>query len=57
MIKPLAKLGLGLRTVLGIGRKDRVSPLQRERQAFEADVRQQLIKLKEKGLSLPVFTL
>jgi hypothetical protein len=47
----LAQLGLGKRE------KTRVSPLTEERVRFEKDVREQFVKLKEKGLSIPVFTL
>ena len=38
-------------------RTSRVSPLTRERQQFEEDVKGQFQKLKEKGLGIPVFTL
>ena len=53
-------LGLGLGTILralGFHKKARMSPFERERRSYEADVRKELIKLKEKGLSIPVFTL
>lgn len=51
-------LGLGqIIRVLGFGKKTRMSPFERERRTFEAEVRQELLKLKEKGLSIPVFTL
>lgn len=49
-----------LLTQLGLGKligKTRVSPMVRERQHFEADVRRQFEELKKKGLSIPVFTL
>jgi hypothetical protein len=51
-------MGLGniLRT-LGLGKKVRISPFERERRSYEQDVRKELLKLKEKGLSIPVFTL
>ncbi len=42
---------------LGSRRKRRVSPLVEERRRFEQEVREQLLKLKEKGISLPVMTL
>lgn len=47
----LAYLGLGKE------KQDRTSPIARERQRFEAEVKDQFLKLKEKGLSIPVFTL
>lgn len=37
--------------------EERISPLVRERQKFEAEVKDQFLKLKEKGISIPVFTL
>jgi len=57
MLKPLVKLGLGLKTALGLGPKGRTSPFEKDRRLFEADVKQQLVKLKEKGINLPIFTL
>lgn len=51
----LQALGLGW-----MGQKNKescVSPMVRERQRFEAEVREQFKKLKEKGISIPVFTL
>lgn len=43
---------------LGFGVKPkRKSPIARERERFEAEVREQFQKLKDKGLSIPVFTL
>lgn len=54
------KLALGLGSIfraLGLGKKARVSPFERERRTYEADVRKEFLKLKEKGLSIPVFTL
>ena len=42
---------------LGTQKKRRVSPLVEERKRFEREVREQLLKLKEKGISLPVMTL
>ncbi len=52
MKKLLAFLGLGPQ-----GKRSRVSPLTEERVRFEKDVHEQFVKLKEKGLSIPVFTL
>ncbi|MCX6793768.1 MAG: hypothetical protein NTY06_01550 [Candidatus Gottesmanbacteria bacterium] len=46
----LQKLGLGAKT-------ERKSPIARERERFEAEVKEQFQKLKDKGLSIPVFTL
>jgi len=50
----LKQMGLG-----GIGDKTkaRVSPMVRERQTFESEVRRQFVELKKKGISIPVFTL
>ena len=43
---------------LGLGAKiQRKSPVAKDRERFEADVREQFQKLKDKGLSIPVFTL
>ncbi len=39
------------------GKKHRVSPLVEERESFEREVKDQFLKLKEKGLSIPIFTL
>jgi hypothetical protein len=54
----------GLASILGKwapagaqGKTQRQSPVATERMRFERDVREQLIKLKEKGINLPVFTL
>lgn len=50
--------GLGLiARALGMGKKARISPFERERKIYREDVRRELLKLKEKGLSIPVFTL
>jgi hypothetical protein len=46
----IQRLGLG-------GKAVRESPMARERKRFEADVKEQFQKLKDKGLSIPVFTL
>mgnify|MGYP001562025839 FL=1 len=54
----LLALGLGhILRALGFGKKARVSPFERERTLYREDVRRELLKLKEKGLSIPVFTL
>lgn len=62
----LAQMGLGMSrgiawgmSVLGISapRKGRVSPHRLERERFEGEVRNQFLKLKEKGLGIRVFTL
>jgi len=43
---------------LGLGGKtERKSPIALERERFEAEVKDQFKKLKDKGLSIPVFTL
>jgi hypothetical protein len=34
-----------------------VSPFERERRTYTEEVRREFLKLKEKGLSIPVFTL
>jgi hypothetical protein len=46
----LARLGFG-------GKTERQSPITAERKRFEAEVKEQFQKLKDKGLSIPVFTL
>ena len=46
----LQRLGLGVK-------RERKSPVARDRERFEADVREQFQKLKDKGISIPVFTL
>lgn len=46
-----------LASLFGQGRKVRKSPLTEERERFELDVKDQLMKLKEKGISIPIFTL
>jgi len=51
----LKQMGLGSKS--GVNPKSRVSPLVRERQHFEEEVRRQFIELKKKGISIPVFTL
>ncbi|MBI3576588.1 hypothetical protein HY086_00940 [Candidatus Gottesmanbacteria bacterium] len=61
----IASIGLGLSRLIGGiysllfggGKKSRVSPLSRERERFEEEAKDQFKKLKEKGLSIPVFTL
>ncbi len=64
LLNILPPMGLGtvsklLRKVLEIlwGKKERISPLTRERQDFEKEAKNQFLKLKEKGLSIPIFTL
>lgn len=47
------RFGLGMAGV----RSERKGPVAREREQFEKDVKAQFQKLKEKGLSIPVFTL
>ena len=43
---------------LGIGAKaERKSPIARERERFEEEVKEQFKKLKDKGISIPIFTL
>ena len=43
---------------IGLVSKDkRQSPIALERKRFEAEVKEQFQKLKDKGLSIPVFTL
>ena len=44
------KIGLG-------GKVERKSPIARERERFEAEVKEQFQKLKDKGISIPIFTL
>lgn len=54
----LPSLGLGhILRALGLGKKARMSPFERERRSYEEDVRKELLELKKKGLSIPVFTL
>lgn len=61
----IASIGLGLSRwytgiislLFGGGKKSRVSPLSRERERFEEEAKSQFQKLKDKGLSIPVFTL
>jgi len=50
----LQQLGLG---VLAGGQNGRMTPMTKERIAFEEEVRRQFEELKKKGLSIPVFTL
>ncbi len=47
----------GLAALLGRGRVMRQSPVAKERIRFEKEVHEQFVKLKEKGISIPVFTL
>lgn len=62
----LAQMGLGVSRVITRGmsvlgmaapHKGRVSPHRLERERFEGEVRNQFLKLKEKGLGIRVFTL
>lgn len=57
MLKPLRNLGLGVLSALGIVKKGRISPFEKDRKAFEEEVKAQLLSLKKKGINLPVFTL
>ena len=50
----LKQMGLG---GSGDKAKARLSPMVRERQSFESEVRRQFVELKKKGISIPVFTL
>jgi len=50
----LKQMGLG--SIFGDS-KARVSPMVKERQRFESEVRRQFIELKKKGINIPVFTL
>jgi len=38
-------------------KEERKSPIAKDRERFEAEVKDQFKKLKDKGLSIPVFTL
>jgi hypothetical protein len=38
-------------------KEERKSPIAKDRERFEAEVKEQFQKLKDKGLSIPVFTL
>lgn len=40
-----------------VGKHERKSPIARERERFESEMKEQFQKLKDKGLSIPVFTL
>lgn len=53
----LTAFSRGLASLLGRGRVIRQSPLAVERKRFESEVHEQFVKLKEKGISIPVFTL
>lgn len=50
----LKQMGLG--SLVG-DTKSRISPMVKERQSFEKEVRRQFVELKKKGISIPVFTL
>jgi hypothetical protein len=51
----LSLVGLGEKYGSKVGA--RLSPTARERERYEADMRQQFVELKKKGISIPVFTL
>lgn len=51
----LKQMGLG--NMFGDRSKGRLSPMVKERQRFESEVRRQFVELKKKGISIPVFTL
>jgi hypothetical protein len=53
----LRAFGRGLASFLGRRKQERQSPLATERIRFEKEVREQFVKLKEKGISIPIFTL
>mgnify|MGYP001562693121 len=53
----LSAFSRGLASLLGRGRIVRPSPMVQERMRFEKEVHEQFVKLKEKGLSISVFTL
>lgn len=53
----LKAFSYGLASLLGRGRVIRQSPIAKERIRFEKEVHEQFVKLKEKGISIPVFTL
>jgi len=42
---------------LGLGSKKRVSPATKDEERFERDAHDQFVQLKNKGLSIPIFTL
>lgn len=50
----LTQLGLGILTG---NSSSRMTPMTKDRLAFEEDVRRQFQELKKKGLSIPIFTL
>lgn len=57
-VNTLLATGLGsILRALGLGKKARMSPLERERRSYTEQVRRELLALKEKGISIPVFTL
>jgi hypothetical protein len=43
--------------IFGIRVEKRVSPVTKDEARLQADMRDQFIELKKKGLSIPVFTL
>ena len=54
---PASSWEKGFASLLGRGKDKRVSPVRRERDRFRSDVHDQLVELKKKGLSIPIFTL
>lgn len=44
-----------VRRLFGKGKALRISPQDRDRLVFEQQARNQLLKLKKKGLGIPVF--
>lgn len=44
-------------SLFGRGKQTRQTPQTQERERFEKEVKQEFLKLKEKGLSIPIFTL
>lgn len=52
----LARLGLG-KLRFTRSKKLRKSPAEAEQELYAREVKKQLITLKEKGLSIPIFTL
>lgn len=57
VLRRLTETFKGFAILLGRGNKKRLSPLAEERVRFEREAQEQFVKLKEKGLSIPVFTL
>jgi hypothetical protein len=59
--KGLSRLYVGIKGYLfrlfGIEVTRRVSPLKRDEERLQADMHNQFLELKKKGLSIPIFTL